>query len=98
MLNHYLIAACVHTASGDIERLADIGHTVDTINAGGYLIEPGVFWTLYGRLEDGLSVAIGDYMSLPDALGIYQEITGRKAPEVPTNSIHVDLYGPMLEQ
>lgn len=98
MFTHYLIAACVHTASGDIERLADIGHTVDTTNAAGDPSKPGAFWTLYGRLEDGLSVAIGDYRSLPDALLIYQEITGRKAPEAPTNSTYFELYGPILEQ
>lgn len=93
MFTRYLIAACLQTTH-EVIRLAENGITLETAAQVTDLAQQGVFWTLYGRLEDGRSLAVSDCTTLQGALDVYAHITGCKAPQLPADALLVDLYAP----
>lgn len=48
--------------NGHVERVSNVENHAET------------FWTLYGRTEDGLAVAIGDYTTRADAEAVLDAI------------------------
>lgn len=93
MFTRYLIAACLQTTL-EVIRLAENGITLETAHQVPDLAQKDVFWTLYGRLEDGRSLAVSDCSTLQGALETYEHITGCKAPTLPADALLVDLYAP----
>lgn len=63
-------------------------------------VEAPVFWTLYGRDEDGLAMAVGDFTSFEDALEVMNAIlapmaAARDAAWDAANDRGADTYSPL---